>query len=129
VLDGDAQVYTAMITVAAIDETLLVEREYVVRLLDVDAPDKDDDYEGWKAAVDWVKYFLTEQDDQGKTAPIEGGQLTLTGQRDEYGRYLGWFELNDMDLSYVLASRGLGTAQPLEQHLERLAVDYEWGEA
>jgi hypothetical protein len=128
VLNGDAQVYTAEITVAAIDETLLDEREYVVRLLEVDTPERGADYEGWKAAVDWVKDFLTEQDDQGKTVPIGGGHLTLTGQRDVYGRYLGWFELNGIDLSYELASQGLGTAQPLEQHVERLAVPYEWGE-
>jgi Staphylococcal nuclease homologue len=129
VLDGHAQVYTAEITVAAIDETFLGEREYVVRLLEVDTPERGADYEGWKAAVDWVKDFLTEQDDQGKTVPIEGGQLTLTGQRDVYGRHLGWFELNGIDLSHELASRGLGTAQPLEQHVGQLAVDYEWGEA
>ena len=129
VLDGDAQVYTANIVVAAVDETLLGEREYVVRLLEVDTPERDSDYEGWKAAVDWVKDFLTEQDDQGKTVPIEGGRLTLTGQRDVYGRYLGWFELNGIDVSHELASRGLGTAQPLEQHVERLAVDYGWGKA
>jgi hypothetical protein len=128
VLNGDAQVYTAEITVGTVDETLVVEREYVVRLLGVDTPERDADYEGWKAAVDLAKDFLTEHDDQGKTVPIGGGQLTLTGQRDAYGRYLGWFELNAVDLSYELASRGLGTAQPLEQHVERLAVPYEWGE-
>lgn len=127
VIDGDAQVYTANIVVAAVDETLLVEREYVVRLLEVDTPERDTDYEGWKAAVDWVKDFLTEQDDQGKTVPIEGGQLTLTGQRDVYGRYLGWFELDGIDVSHELASLGLGTAQPLEQHVEQLAVDYRAG--
>jgi len=128
VLNGDAQVYTAEITVATVDETFLGERDYVVRLLEVDTPERDADYEGWKGAVDWVKNFLTEQDDQGKTVPIGGGQLTLTGQRDVYGRYLGWFELNGIDLSYELASHGLGTAQPLEQHVEQLAVPYEWGE-
>ena len=74
VLNGDTQVYTAEITVATVDETFLGEREYVVRLLEVDTPERDADYEGWKRAVDWVKNFLTEQDDQGKTVPIGGGR-------------------------------------------------------
>jgi hypothetical protein len=89
-----------------------------VRLLETNCPEREDDYDGWLAAKDFVTEFLYEE--------VENeipGKLILEGRKDPDGRWLGWFVRNDgVNLSYAINDETVGTYVAFEEHLRQLGV-------
>ena len=100
-IDGDTQVYKVIQTIRLPGESITVEREFVVRLLEVNTPERGEDL--WAEATAFAKGKLF-----GPEGPVPV-ILRLSGRRDVYGRWLGWVTLADgKDLSAELVAAGLG---------------------
>jgi endonuclease YncB( thermonuclease family) len=122
VTDGDTQRFKATQTIIWPDELIKADREFAVRLLETNCPDREDDYDGWLAAKNFVTDFLYEEVEVEGPVPIPGS-LVLEGRKDRYDRWLGWFVRNDgVNLSYALNDANVGTYVDLEDHLMQLGV-------
>ncbi len=114
-IDGDTQVFRALIRVFLPEETVTLERDFVVRLLQVDTPERDE--EGWAEATAFAREFLF---DGGDLAEPKSVELCLSGKRDVYGRWLGWALVDGANLSNALCDAGHGEYRPLSAHLAAL---------
>jgi hypothetical protein len=118
VIDGDTQRFRATQVITWPDELIRADRVFLVRLLETNCPKREDDYERWLAAKDFVTEFLYEE--------VENeipGKLILEGRKDPDGRWLGWFVRNDgVNLSYAINDANVGTYVALEDHLMQLGV-------
>ena len=114
-VDGDTQLYVARRTLQRPEavlafpgeqirfpgESVTAEREFMVRLLETNTPERKDDYDGWLVAKGFAEDLLSMHD------PI-AMELRLTGRIDPYGRWLGWAIVAGVNLSYALNEAGLG---------------------
>ena len=118
VIDGDTQRFRATQTITWPDELIRADRDLLVRLLETNCPEREDDYDGWLAAKDFVTEFLHEE-----VETAIPGKLILEGRKDQDGRWLGWFVRNDgVNLSYAINDETVGTYVALEDHLRQLGV-------
>lgn len=118
VIDGDTQTYTARAIAVLPGEQVTVEREFVVRILETDTPERGD--AGWSEATAFAREFLFGM----SFAPPDpkSVELRLTSKRDVYGRWLGWALVDGVNLSYALNDAGHGKYRPAARQLETLAV-------
>ncbi len=114
-IDGDTQAYRVQLRVMLPEETLVLERDFVVRLLEVDTPERDE--AGWAEATSFARDFLFHEGDL--TLP-RSAMLHLTGRKDVYGRWLGWCLVDGRNLSADLVAAGHGAYRPLAAHLAAL---------
>ncbi|HET7270974.1 MAG TPA: hypothetical protein VFI90_07775 [Rubrobacter sp.] len=122
IMDGDTQRFKATQVITWPDELIKTDREFLVRLLETNCPDREDDYDGWLAAKNFVTDFLYEEvEDVGQVAIP--GSLILEGRQDADDRWLGWFIRNDgVNLSYAINDAKVGTYVAFEDHLMQLGV-------
>jgi hypothetical protein len=122
VTDGDTQRFKASQVITWPDELIRADREFLVRLLETNCPEREDDYDGWLAAKNFVTEFLyAEVENIGQIAVP--GRLILTGKKDPDNRWLGWFVRNDgANLSYAINDAKVGTYVAFEDHLMQLGV-------
>jgi hypothetical protein len=122
ITDGNVQRFQATQTINWPDEVIKADREFLVRLLETNCPEIEDDYDGWLAAKNFVTDFLNaEVEDIGQIAVP--GRLILTGKKDPDNRWLGWFVRNDgANLSYAINDANVGTYVDFEDHLRQLGV-------
>jgi len=118
IIDGDTQRFRATQVITWPDELIRADRDLLVRLLETNCPEREDDYDGWLAAKNFVTEFLYEE--------VENeipGTLILEGRKDPDGRWLGWFVRNDgVNLSYAINEETVGTYVAFEEHLRQLGV-------
>jgi hypothetical protein len=122
ITDGDTQRFKATQTITWPDELIKSDREFLVRLLETNCPNREDDHDGWLAAKNFVTEFLYDEvEDVGQVAVP--GKLILTARKDAYDRWLGWFVRNDgVNLSYAINDQKVGTYVTYEDHLRQLGV-------
>jgi hypothetical protein len=122
ITDGDTQRFKATQTITWPDELIKTDREFLVRLLETNCPNREDDHDGWLAAKNFVTEFLYDEvEDVGQVAVP--GKLILTARKDAYDRWLGWFVRNDgVNLSYAINDEKVGTYVTYEDHLRQLGV-------
>jgi hypothetical protein len=122
ITDGDTQAFKATQAITWPDELIKTDRDFLVRLLETNCPEREDDYDGWLAAKNFVTEFLYEEvENVGQVA--FPGRLILTGMKDQHDRWLGWFVRNDgVNLSYAINDEGVGTYVAFEDHLRQLGV-------
>ena len=122
IMDGDTQRFKATQTITWPDEIVSADRDFLVRLLETNCPEREDDNDGWLAAKNFVTAFLYEEvEDVGDLAI--GGRLILTGRKDSEDRWLGWFVRNDgVNLSYAINDENVGSYVAYEDHLMQLGV-------
>jgi len=122
VIDGDTQRFRATQTITWPDELIRADRDLLVRLLETNCPESEDDYDGWLAAKNFVTEFLYEEVENVGQVPIPGS-LILEGRKDSDDRWLGWFVRNDgVNLSYAINDANVGTYVAFEDHLMQLGV-------
>jgi hypothetical protein len=122
IMDGDTLRFKAMQVITWPDELISADREFLVRLLETNCPEREDDYDGWLAAKDFVTEFLYEEVENVGQVPIPGS-LILEGRKDPDGRWPGWFVRNDgVNLSYAINDAKVGTYVAFEDHLRQLGV-------
>ncbi len=114
-IDGDTQSYRVLVRVSLPEEVVTVERGFVVRLLEVDTPERDE--EGWAEATSFARSFLF---DGGDLAEPRSVDLRLTGRKDVYGRMLGWALVDGKNLSSELVAAGFGEYRALAAHMAAL---------
>jgi hypothetical protein len=118
IMDGDTLRFRATQVITWPDELISADRDFLVRLLETNCPERKDDYDGWLAAKDFVTEFLYEE--------VENeipGKLILEGRKDSDGRWLGWFVRNDgVNLSYAINDANVGTYVAFDDHLMQLDV-------
>lgn len=114
-IDGDTQTYRVTFRVLLPEETVTLERDFVVRLLEVDTPERDE--EGWSEATGFARSFLFDGGDASEPRSVD---LRLTGRKDVYGRWLGWALVDGVNLSGALCDAGHGAYRPLAAHLAAL---------
>ncbi len=114
-VDGDTAVFRAQLRVMLPEETLVLERDFFVRLLEVDTPERNE--AGWAEATAFARDFLFHQGDL--TLP-RSAMLHLTGRKDVYGRFLGWAIVDGVNLSSALCDAGHGEYRPLAAHMAAL---------
>ncbi len=114
-VDGDTQVFRVQLRVMLPEEALVVERDFVVRLLEVDTPERNE--AGWAEATSFARDFLFHG---GDLSLPRAAILHLTGKKDPYGRWLGWALVDGVNLSSALCDAGLGEYSPLSAHLAAL---------
>ena len=115
-IDGDTVVFLARAQLKMPGQLVTVEREFVVRLLETDTPERGD--AGWSEATAFAKGFLF----NGSFSPPEPrpAELRLTGKRDVYGRFLGWAFVDGVNLSYALNDAGHGKYTSAYRQIEKL---------
>lgn len=119
-IDGDTQVYRVRIVVELPGETVTVEREFVVRILETDSPERRD-HQAWLAEKAFAEHMLFDEADGGGLGPATNlDELVLTGRRDVYGRWLGWAVVDGANLSHELNREFGREAEPLEAQVLRL---------
>jgi endonuclease YncB( thermonuclease family) len=116
VVDGDTAVFRVALCIAMPGELVTVEREFVVRLLETDTPERG--VAGWSEATTFVRGFLFED---GNLALPKTLELRLTGRRDVYGRWLGWALVDGVNLSYAINDAGHGEYRPVSAMVEEEA--------
>lgn len=116
--DGDTQVYMVGAHIALPDETVIVERLFIVRLLEIDTPERGQP--GWAEATAYSRNFLYEDGDLAMPRPVD---LRLTDKHDVYGRWLGWAIVDGVNLSYALHDSGHGEYRPATVHAARLMTE------
>lgn len=122
IMDGDTQRFKATQTINWPDELIKSDREFLVRLLETNCPERGDDYDGWLAAKNFVTEFLYEEVENVGQVAIPG-RLILTGMKDSNDRWLGWFVRNDgVNLSYAINEEPVGIYVAFEDHLTQLGV-------
>jgi endonuclease YncB( thermonuclease family) len=125
ILDGDTQYFKASQVISWPDELIRTDREFLVRLLETDCPEREEDYDGWLAAKNFVTDFLYEEVENLGHVAIPG-RLILEGRKDSNDRWLGWFVRNDgVNLSYAMNDAGVGIYVAFENHLTQLGVAHE----
>jgi hypothetical protein len=120
-IDGDTQVYEVSKLVELPDEEVVVRRDFVVRILETDTPERRENYEGWTAATEFSRSFLF-ANEVGFAAIPRSVSLRLTGRKDVYGRWLGWALVGGVNLSYALNEAGHGEYRPVTTHMALLSV-------
>src|SRR5215212_3609228 len=122
IMDGDTLRFKAMQVITWPDELISADRDFLVRLLETNCPEREDDYDGWLAAKNFVTEFLYEEVENVGQVPIPGS-LILEGRKDPDERWLGWFVRNDgVNLSYAINDEQVGTYVAYEDHLRQLGV-------
>jgi len=116
-IDGDTQVFRVTFRVLLPEEVVSLERDFVVRLLGVDTPERGE--AGWAEATAFARGFLFDGGDASEAKTVD---LRLTGRKDVYGRWLGWAIVDGRNLSTELAAAGLGEYRPLAAHVAALTV-------
>jgi hypothetical protein len=125
IMDGDTQRFKATQAIAWPDELIEADRGFLVRLLETNCPEREDDYEGWLAANNFVSEFLYEEVENVGQVAVPS-RLILTGRKDPQDRWLGWFVRNDgVNLSHAINDEKVGTYVAYEDHLRQLGVDDE----
>ncbi len=114
-VDGDTQVFRVGVRASLPEEVVILERDFVVRLLEVDTPERDE--AGWAEATAFAREFLF---DGGDLSLPRSAMLHLTGRKDPWGRWLGWCLVDGVNLSSALCDAGLGEYSPLSAHLAAL---------
>jgi hypothetical protein len=106
IMDGDTQRFKATQVI-------------LVRLLETNCPDREDDYDGWLAAKNLVTEFLYEEVENAGQVPIPGS-LILEGRQDADDR---WLVRNDgVNLSYAINDANVAIYVAFEDHLMQLGV-------
>jgi hypothetical protein len=122
IMDGATQSFKATQVITWPDELIKADRDFLVRLLETNCPEREDDYDGWLAAKNFVTEFLYEEVENVGEVAIPG-RLILTGMKDQDERWLGWFVRNDgVNLSYAINEENVGTYVAYEDHLLQLGV-------
>jgi hypothetical protein len=122
ITDGNAQRFKATQTINWPDEVIKADREFLVRLLETNCPEREDDYDGWLAAKNFVTELLYEEVENVGQIAVPG-RLILTGKKDSHDRWVGWFIRNDgVNLSYAINDEQVGTYVVYEDHLRQLGV-------
>ncbi len=114
-IDGDTQSFRVILRVSLPEETVTLERGFVVRLLEVDTPERDE--AGWAEATSFAREFLF---DGGDLSLPRSAMLHLTGRKDVYGRWLGWALVDGKNLSSELVAAGFGEYRALAAHMAAL---------
>ena len=116
VVDGDTLVATATQQIAWPDEIVSARRDFVVRLLGVDTPERrGETREAGDAAKAYVEGLVF-----GDNGERIGARLSLTGRRDVYGRWIGGLRVGDLDLADALVESGHGVRRDYRAHLAAL---------
>jgi hypothetical protein len=122
IMDGDTQRFKATQMITWPDELNKADRDFLVRLLETNYPDREDDSDGWLAAKNLVTEFLYEEVENAGQVPLPGS-LILEGRQDADDRWLGWFVRNDgVNLSYAINDANVGTYVAFDDHLMQLGV-------
>jgi hypothetical protein len=122
ITDGDTQAFKATQAITWPDELIRAHQDFLVRFLETNCPKREDDYDGWLAAKNFVTEFLYEEvENLGQVAVP--GRLILSGMKDAQDRWLSWFVRNDgVNLSYAINDEKVGTYGAYEDHLRQLGV-------
>lgn len=122
-IDGDTVVLTARQQLRWPDEAITCERDFVVRLLAVDAPERRGDTKAaGDAALTYVRSVLFADGDPAEPIPLE---LETDGAKDVYGRTLGRVRITKgphigRDLSELIVEAGHGVAKDYAAHRAEL---------
>ena len=117
VVDGDTLVLTAAQLLSWPDEMVSASRDFVVRLIGVDTPERKGKTRGaGDAAKSYVESLV-----YGQAGLRKEARLYLTGRRDVYGRWLGAVRLDGHDLSGMLIESKHGVRREYAAHIAELA--------
>src|SRR5215212_10211984 len=115
IMNGETQRFKATQVITWPDELIKADRDFLVRLLETNCPEREDDYDGWLAAKNFVTEFLYEEVENVGQVPVPG-RLILEGRKDLNDRWLGWFVRSDgVNLSYAIDDAKVGTYVALEE--------------
>ena|SRR5215216_1147857 len=122
IMDGDTQRFKATQVITWPDELIKADRDFLVRLLEINCPEREDDYDGWLATKNFVTEFLYEEVENVGQVPVPG-RLILEGRKDLNDRWLGWFVRSDgVNLSYAIDDEKVGTYVAFEEQLRQLGL-------
>lgn len=114
IVDGDTVRMTAFQALRWPDENIATEREFVIRLLGVDTPERRAPTKAaGDAATVFVRNTLYEEGDSGEPVACE---IALDGSKDVYGRWIGRIKVDGQDLAGLIIEAGHGVAKDYSAH-------------